>query len=248
MADAPPGLGPEGLARSSRRQTLRLVSLVLWGAVLAIGVFDTVRHPGLNSVITMLAFFLLFGAVNTQMWLQQWAGHRNWRRVMTRLHGSAYVSEHFNLPNRNYLLAELRREMPRARSIATPFTLVQLSLDTVEEIRGRRGDDFADRAIRSLADLLKRTTRNSDFIAHLDGAKFCVVLNECTREQSRIYLQRIPGAIPTSDGRHMFDVPLAARLHEYDMESLYATDVLREVEDSAPLRRREQPRAFSQVA
>jgi hypothetical protein len=36
----------------------------------------------------------------------------------------------------------------------------------------------------------------------------------------------------------MFDVAIAIRLHEYDMESLYATDVLKEAEASIPLRRR----------
>ncbi len=55
--------------------------------------------------------------------------------------------------------------------------------------------------------------------------------------------------IAVSDGHRMFEVPVSARLHEYDMESLYATDVLREVEDAQPLRRREQqPRPWSEAA
>jgi hypothetical protein len=36
----------------------------------------------------------------------------------------------------------------------------------------------------------------------------------------------------------MYDVPITARMAEYDMESLYATDVLAEAEEAKPLRRK----------
>ena len=38
----------------------------------------------------------------------------------------------------------------------------------------------------------------------------------------------------------MYDVTVTARVHQYDMESLYATDVLREMEESRPLRRKDE--------
>ncbi len=231
-----------------RRQVIRLASLVLWGLIIGYEVVATAQNPSFVNVVTTAAFFLLFVSVNLQMWLQHWSGNRNWHRVMSKLHGSSYISEAFSLPNRNYLLAELRREMPRSRSAGLPFVLVQVSLDTIDEVRKRRGNDYADRAVTSLAEVLKRITRNSDFIAHTGGATFCIVLNECTREQCANYLQRVPGMVAVSDGRHMFEVATAARISEYDMESLYATDVLRDVEEAAPLRRREEKRAFSEAA
>jgi len=237
-----------GEENEGRRRLVRAGSFILWGVILGYEVVATTKHPGFANVVTTVAFALLFVAVNLQMWLQHWSGNRNWRRVIGKLHGSSYISEQFSLPNRNYLLAELRREMPRARSANMPFVLVQVSLDTVDEVRERRGDDFTDRAINSLAEVLKRITRNSDFIAHTGGATFCIVLNECTREQCYNYLQRVPGVVAVSDGRYMFDVPAAARISEYDMESLYATDVLREVEEATPLRRREEKRSFSEAA
>ncbi len=240
---------PEELpTHTGRRSAVRIGSIVLWGIILGYEAWATWNHPGVANIITAICFLLLFVAVNLQMWLQRWSGNQNWHRAMSRLHGSAYISDEHNLPNRNYLLAELRREMPRARSANTPFVLLQLSIDTLEEVRMRRGNDFADRSVTALAEVLKRITRNSDFIAHLGGPRFCVVLNECSREQSYNYLQRVPGFVSVSDGRQMFDVAIAARISQYDMESLYATDVLREVEEAAPLRRREERRDFSQSA
>jgi len=180
--------------------------------------------------------------------LMRWMSHRRWRRVTGRLMGSAYLSDFQGLPNRNYVLAELRREMPRARSLRAPFVLVQLSLDDIAGVRERRGKEFGDRAVNALAEVLKRLTRSSDFLAHLGEARFCVMLVECTSEQSWTYLRRVPGSIAVSDGHHMFDVPVTARIYQYDLESLYATDVLQEVEDMRPLRRREDPRAGSIAA
>jgi hypothetical protein len=56
------------------------------------------------------------------------------------------------------------------------------------------------------------------------------------------------GHVAVSDGRHMLDVPITARIAEYDMESVYATDVLGAAEDAQPLRRKVVPHPDSKVA
>ncbi|MCZ2109054.1 MAG: diguanylate cyclase [Dehalococcoidia bacterium] len=224
------------------RHIIRMLSLVAWAALLGIVYSVAARTPSVSNIVVAGGLSLMFVLVNLQILLARWLRHRQFRRLTNKLYGSAYLSDLQNLPNRNYLLAELRREMPRARSAHEPFVLIQISLDEIETIRARRGGEFADRAVVALADLLKRLTRSSDFLAHLGGAGFCVMLVECTREQSWTYLKRVPGIIPVSDGFRMLDVPVTARIHEYDLESLYATDVLREVEDAKPMRRKEEPR------
>ncbi|MCK9520487.1 MAG: GGDEF domain-containing protein [Dehalococcoidia bacterium] len=232
-----------------RRKTLiRLVTMVTWGMVFAFQAGLTVRNPGPVNIISTGAFGLLFVVVYAQLFLVGWLGQRRWSRLTARLHGSAYLSDLENLPNRNYLLSELRREMPRARRAGTPFVLIVLSLDNLDGIRARRGEEFADRAINGLASVLKRFTRTSDFVAHLDGHRFCVMLNECTYEDSFIYLRRVPGTIAVSDGHRMYEVPVSARVSQYDMEGLYATDVLREAEEAQPLRRQQEPRYGSEAA
>jgi GGDEF domain-containing protein len=227
---------------SRRRHAIRVGALVGWGLVLALQVVATVSHPSLANIVVCVAFLALFVLVNLQLLLVRWLGHRSWRRVTSRLHGSAYLSEFHSLPNRNYVLAELRREMPRSRAARSPFVLIQLSLVDIEGVRERRGEEFADRAVNALADVLKRLSRSSDFLAHLGDTRFCVMLVECTSEQSWTYLRRVPGSIAVSDGRQMYDVPVTARVYQYDLEALYATDVLHEVEEMRPLRRREEPR------
>ena len=233
---------PEKQAHETRKHLIRAALLVGWGLVLAVQISATMAKPTTSNLIVSAAFCLLFLIVNINLFVLGWLGSRSWRRVSTKLHGAAYLSEFHNLPNRNYVLAELRREMPRARTHNAPFVLIQLSLENIDGVRERRGDDFADRAVNGLVEVLKRLTRSSDFLAHLGGARFCVMLVECTLEQSYIYLKRVPGTISVSDGRQMLDVAVTARVHQYDLESLYATDVLRDLEETKPLRRREQAR------
>ena len=236
-------------AGGPKRKLVRFVSFALWGAIIAIQAVAALQHPSTGSYLTAGMFVLLFVAVHLQMLVVQWASRRHWRSLSVKLHGSSYISDLHSLPNRNYLLAELRREMPRARSCARPFMLVMVSLDSLAEIGSRRGADFAERALTSMVDLLRRVTRTSDFIAHLEDGGFCVILNECSEDDVWKYLRRVPGTVAVSDGHRMYEVSVSVRLHEYDMESLYATDVLREVEDAEPLRRKEQsPNHWTEAA
>lgn len=240
--------GPEQAGHDRRKLVIRVGLLAGWGLVLAVQVAGTLRNTSTSNIIVSAAFLLLFAIVNLNLLLMGWLGGRSWRRVSSKLHGSAYLSEFQNLPNRNYVLAELRREMPRARNHDAPFVLIQLSLENLDQVRERRGEEFVDRAVNSLVDVLKRLTRSSDFLAHLGGPRFAVMLVECTLEQSYIYLKRVPGSISVSDGHQMLDIPVTARVHQYDLESIYATDVLRDLEEMKPLRRREQPRMDSLAA
>lgn len=234
--------------RNRRRLVLRVTSLVLWGLVLALFTVPAVREPSAGRVMTAVLFWMLFVAAHAQLVAVRWAGQRQARRLTAKLRTSGYLSDDFDLPNRNYLLAELRREMPHAREHGTPFTLIVLSLDDFEGVRERRGDEFAQRARRVFADLLQRITRGSDFLAHLGGASFAVLLTECGEAEAFRYLQRVPGTIGVSDGRRVYDVGVIARVATYDMESLYATDVLRAAEEATPLRRREEPRPWAEAA
>jgi hypothetical protein len=97
---------------------------------------------------------------------------------------------------------------------------------------------------------MKRISRQTDFVAYMDTSRLCVLLIDCRLDQSYLFLERVPSVIAVSDGREMLDVPVTARLHEYDLQSLYATDVLREVEIATPLLRGDEAgeREWSQVA
>jgi diguanylate cyclase (GGDEF)-like protein len=226
---------------------MRAAAFAVWLAMLVTEYTLLARNPTLWNFSLAVAFTLLFFATNAQVWARQMAGTRSLRHIMARLHSSSYISDYVPLPNRNYLLAELRREMARSRVSGSPFTIVRMELEGYEEVRGRRGEDFSSRSLRAFADLLRRVTRNSDFLAHLEGAIFAVMLLDCSRRNAGLYLNRIPGTLAVSDGHRMLDLRISARVHEYDMETLYATDVLAGLDHETALQR-ELPPDFSTAA
>ncbi|HEY4670088.1 MAG TPA: diguanylate cyclase [Tepidiformaceae bacterium] len=232
------------------RHVLMLVLLVVWGAATVWVVGSAALNPSVSQVVVAAAFVGLCVILNLQLLLLRWAGRRNWSALVTRLSGAAYFNDEYKLPNRNYLLSELRREMPRSRKSGKTFVLVQLSIDDFAGIRERRGEEFAVRTTKALTALMKRISRQTDFVAYMDTSRLCVLLIDCRLDQSYLFLERVPSVIAVSDGREMLDVPVTARLHEYDLQSLYATDVLREVEIATPLLRGDEAgeREWSQVA
>lgn len=233
---------------SRTQRVLRVVTFAAWLGAVGLAASTAFSSPSLPNLVTGTAFVLLFAAINVQWLVAAWARGKSWRRFTSKILGSAYISELYGLPNRNYLLAELRREISASRSQNTPFTLLQISFDTLAEIQERRGEDFGRRAITAMAELLRRITRDSDFIAYLGEGRFVVILNECTESQAHSYLRRVPGSIAVSDGRKMYEVPVTARVYEYDMESIYATDVLAEVEHARPMTRREERNLVTEAA
>ena len=225
--------------RGRAAHVARVATVALWFAVLGLMSWFALREPSSEAGLLALTFALLFAIVHAQWALRRWAHYRALRAVSGRMLGSGYISDLYGLPNRNYLLAELRREMAVSRTRREAFILLQFSFDSLEEVQARRGHEFTERAVGALVELLRRITRDSDFIAYLSDAQFVVLLNECTEDQAQSYLRRVPGAIAVSDGRQMYEVPLSARLWQYDLESIYATDVLAEVQDSPALKRLE---------
>ncbi len=207
-----------------------------WAVVGLATVGLALREPGLSTVAIPILLGILFAATVASQRTSRNARHRGLRDLQLRLDNATYLNEFQNLPNRNYMLDQLRREMPRARATRETFVLVVVSIQHLDAIAERRGTDFAERSSRSLASLIERFTRASDFAAELAPGSFGILLYDCRAEMATSYLRRIPGVIAVSTGKLMLDIPLMVRMSEYDLESLYAIDVLREAEEDQPVR------------
>ncbi len=173
-------------------------------------------------------------AVETYFWWK--TSNAELRKVGLQERGSTYTSDLDNLPNTNYLLAELRKEMPRARLNGVPFVLVHFSMESLRRVRAAHGEETGAKAIDGLIQMLTRTTRSSDFFAHLGEGRFCSMLNECTTDLAVHYFKRIPKVIEVEIGpARILELPITARLYEYDLEAVYATDVVGEVQQADPV-------------
>ena len=99
------------------------------------------------------------------------------------------------LPNRNYLIDQLTRDIARAERYGTTITLAIIEMARMDELRRAWGGEILPRAAAHVAETLRRVTRASDFLARIDETRFAVILVECTREQAVRFADRITLAV-----------------------------------------------------
>jgi diguanylate cyclase (GGDEF)-like protein len=99
------------------------------------------------------------------------------------------------LPNRQYLIDELTRDVARTARYGEPLTLAVVQISGLEQLRGAWGDDVVARAGKHVADTLRRITRTSDFIARIDESRFATLLVQCDQAQAAAFIDRASLAI-----------------------------------------------------
>lgn len=89
------------------------------------------------------------------------------------------------LPNRAAWLEELGRGIARSRRAQLPLAVMYLDLDGFKSVNDRHGHAAGDRVLQTFAGQLRDCIRGSDFVAHLAGDEFAVMV-EGLRDVGRI--------------------------------------------------------------
>lgn len=84
------------------------------------------------------------------------------------------------LPNRGSFIARLDAELARASRYGRAFTLVYVDLDHFKAVNDLEGHDAGDELLRRVADALRSSTRQTDFLGRLGGDEFAALLAETT--------------------------------------------------------------------
>lgn len=103
------------------------------------------------------------------------------------------------LPNRRSLDRQFEAGLERAAKTQGTASVIVLDLDRLKEINDTYGHEAGDRAIRSVASVLRSTVRQDDLCARFAGDEFVVVLWDCDpqHEERRVKdLQAAVGAYP----------------------------------------------------
>ncbi len=100
------------------------------------------------------------------------------RRAEARLSELAATDPLTGLVNHRRLLEVIRIEIARSRRSGRPFALLMVDIDGLKKINDRIGHLAGDRAICRVAEMLRRSTRETDVVSRLGGDEFAVVLPE----------------------------------------------------------------------
>jgi len=97
--------------------------------------------------------------------------------------------------NRRHFTQQLSREIDRFQRFGHPFSYVIVDLDFLKMINDTLGHQYGDVAIKHIAAVLKRTTRDVDTTARYGGEEFVVLLPETDAIAARLVAQRICNAL-----------------------------------------------------
>ncbi len=129
-------------------------------------------------------------------------------RRCQNLHAKATLDALTQLANRAELDRALKAYVKEYLQLAMPFSLVICDIDHFKKINDTCGHQAGDEAIRSVATLLKNSSRGGDLVARYGGEEFVILSPNCTNaaaaaraEQIRASLESIPQ--PMLEGRRL---------------------------------------------
>jgi diguanylate cyclase len=88
------------------------------------------------------------------------------------------------LPNRLAYEDRISEEIERSRRYKHPLTLAILDVDFFKKINDSYGHPAGDNVLKILAELFRKRTRESDFIARFGGEEFMLILTETDPESA----------------------------------------------------------------
>ncbi|GAV20537.1 diguanylate cyclase [Mariprofundus micogutta] len=116
-------------------------------------------------------------------------------RVMQNLNMQDYIRTYRDasnqdfltgLHNRRFLMASIPRVQANAKRHKQDYAVAMLDIDHFKQINDSLGHEAGDMVLKSLASELKLRLRESDILARTGGEEFCIVAENCNREQAAI--------------------------------------------------------------
>lgn len=116
------------------------------------------------------------------------------------------------LTNRRGFDAIAGHSIAMCRRVEEPATLLYFDLDDFKDVNDALGHAAGDRVLRSFAERLEATFRDSDVVARVGGDEFCVLLTSATPQDVERPLSLLEGRLKTRDGEPLvrFSVGVAS--------------------------------------
>jgi len=97
-------------------------------------------------------------------------------------------------------------EMSRARRSNSPMTLAYVDLDSFKEVNDRHGHATGDKVLVTVAQIMQKSIRDTDFVARLGGDEFALVLPNTSRGAAQKVLEELLAILSQSMRQHRWPV------------------------------------------
>jgi diguanylate cyclase (GGDEF)-like protein len=127
------------------------------------------------------------------------------RAYAARLEAMAHEDSLTGLLNRRGFVRDLTRAVAFGSRYDAEAALLLVDLDQFKPVNDRFGHPIGDRALRHVADILRRNVRASDSVGRLGGDEFALIIwqvDEVTAQQKARAIEDMIAATPLAAGGH----------------------------------------------
>lgn len=93
--------------------------------------------------------------------------------------------------NHRQILAEIDKEVERARRYQRNLSGMMIDVDGFKAINDFYGHLTGDSVLREIANIIRHSVRNVDIVGRFGGDEFLVILPEASREAARVVAERV---------------------------------------------------------
>ncbi|NIA70266.1 GGDEF domain-containing protein [Pelagibius litoralis] len=111
------------------------------------------------------------------------------------LESLSVTDELTNLLNRRGFETELSRALARARRMGETGLLLLCDLNHFKAVNDSHGHQAGDAMLRVVAQALKSSTRESDYVARVGGDEFAVIMTHTSPEESAFLAQKLSSRV-----------------------------------------------------
>lgn len=133
------------------------------------------------------------------------------RELRVRLEAMALSDALTQLPNRRHFEDVLRAELDRVRRYGGKCSVAIADVDFFKHYNDKLGHLAGDRALRELADVMRRELRLHDMVARFGGEEFSMIMINVGKEEALPILERLRAEVQEHPFRHR-DIQPAGRL------------------------------------
>ncbi|MEN3000892.1 MAG: diguanylate cyclase [Armatimonadota bacterium] len=158
-------------------------------------------------------------------------------RLLHQLERLAVTDGLTGLYNYRHFQERYQEEVRRARRYQTPFAVMLIDMDNFKQVNDQYGHLEGDYVLVQIADLIRRTVRETELIARYGGDEFAILLPATNLQGARIAAERLlqvmrASRFTTTEGEPVANLTLSIGLAAYPDSSPSPAEILEKADEA----------------